>query len=264
MIDVRELVAVRVEEKGQGFTAALRLGQDTSIAPWTPPQSSSPCDGRGQPNTNERRVVTGSPGPHFHFTQRTGGGREHRPERTRARLIDAASSAFAERGYAATSVHDICALADLSVGSFYYHFDDKAGITLGILERENERVMRRIESMDPRRASSIEETLNELLHGPGAPLNRALREAAEVERHIAEVEAELRRVTHDGLVAAITRAREASDRYRIEARTIAWTFLAMLRAALVEPVNKELAHGIAEIVHHAVVAREGPNSDPAP
>lgn len=193
--------------------------------------------------------------------ERTGGGREHRPERTRARLIDAASSAFAERGYAATSVHDICALADLSVGSFYNHFDDKAGITLGILERENQRVMQRLEAMDLRQPSSIEETLNELLHGPSAPLYRALREAAEVERHVAEVEAELRRVTQDGLVAAITRAREGSDGYRLDARPIAWALLAMIRAALADPVSNEpLTRGIAEIVHHSVLAREGPNS----
>lgn len=158
-------------------------------------------------------------------------------------------------------MHDICALADLSVGSFYYHFDDKAGITLGLLERENERVMRRLEAMDLRLSSSIEETLNELLHGPGAPLYRALREAAEVERHVAEVEAELRRVTQDRLIAAITRARQGPDRYRLEALPIAWAFLAMIRAALVEPVtNEALAHGIAEIFHHSVVAREAPNT----
>jgi AcrR family transcriptional regulator len=197
----------------------------------------------------------------FLGTQRTGGGREHRPERTRARLIDAAVSAFAARGYAATSVHDICALADLSVGSFYYHFDDKAGITLGILERENERVMQRIESIDLRLASSIEEILNDLLHGPSAPLHRALREAAEVERHVAEVEADLRRVTEEGLVAAITRARQESDRYRLEARAIAWAFLALIRAALAEPHDDEsLPHGIAEIVHHLVVDREAANT----
>lgn len=147
------------------------------------------------------------------------------------------------------------------MGSFYYHFDDKAGITLGILERENERVMQRLEAMDLRRPSSIEETLNELLHGPDAPLYRALREAAEVERHVAEVEAELRRVTQERLVSAITRARLGSDSYRLEAGHIAWAFLAMIRAALADPVNDELlGHGIAEIFHHSVLARETTNT----
>jgi len=158
-------------------------------------------------------------------------------------------------------VHDICALADLSVGSFYYHFDDKAGITLGILEREHAVVMSQIHAMDLRSARSIEETLNELLHGPNASLYRALREAAEVEPHVARVEAQLRLVTQDGLVAAITRARDADDRYRLEARAIAWALLALIRAALVEPVNNDLAHGIAEIVHHSVMAREAPVDD---
>lgn len=158
-------------------------------------------------------------------------------------------------------MHHICARADLSVGSFYYHFDDKASITLGILESEHAAVTRRLEAIDMRRATSIEETLNELLNGPRAPLYRALREAAEVERHVAEVEAELRRVTQDGLVAAITRARQGSDHYRLEPRPIAWALVAMLRQALADPANSEpLARGIAEIVHHSVLARMGPNS----
>ena len=186
------------------------------------------------------------------------GGREHRPERTRARLIDAAVSAFAEQGYAATSVHDICARAELSVGSFYYHFDDKASITLGILESEHAAVTRRLEAIDMRRANSIEETLNELLNGPRTPLYRGLREAAEVERHVAELAAELTRVTQDGL-AAITRARQGGDRYRLEPRPIAWAFIAMIRAAIADAANIDLARGIAEIVHHSVLAREAPN-----
>lgn len=154
-------------------------------------------------------------------------------------------------------MHDICARAELSVGSFYYHFDDKASITLGILESEHAAVTPRMEAIDMRRANSIEETLNELLNGPRTPLYRALREAAEVERHVAELAAELLRVTQDGLVGAITRARQGGDRYRLEPRPIAWAFIAMTRAALAEAANNEpLARGIAEIVHYSVVARE--------
>ena len=214
--------------------------------------------------TNElqpTQVVTEGGWPQFSVTERSGGGREHRPERTRARLIDAAVSAFAERGYAATSVHDICARAQLSVGSFYYHFDDKASITLGIFESEHAVVTRRLEAIDMRRTNSIEETLNELLNGPRTPLYRALREASEVERDVAKAAAELVRVTQDGLVAAITRARQGGDRYRLKPRPIAWAFVAMTRAALAEAASNEpLAREIAEIVHYSVSALDAPTT----
>ena len=157
-------------------------------------------------------------------------------------------------------MHDICDRAELSVGSFYYHFDDKASITLGILESEHAVVTRRLEAIDIRHAKSIEETLNELLNGPRTPLYRGLREATEVERHVAEVAAELARITQDGLVAAITRARQGGDRYRLEPRPIAWAFIAMIRAAIADAANTDLARGIAEIVHHSVLAREAPNT----
>ena len=53
--------------------------------------------------------------------------RRRQPEQTRARLVDAAARSFSERGYAVTTVQQICALACVSVGAFYYHFR-KAGI----------------------------------------------------------------------------------------------------------------------------------------
>jgi len=190
-------------------------------------------------------------------------GHEHRPEQTRARLIDAAASAFAGRGYAATSVHDICALAGLSVGAFYYHFDDKAGMTLEILQREHAGVMPRIGALDLRRVSFIEETLSEILNGPRTGLYRALREASEIEPRVSELAAVLRRTTLDELVAAIGRAREESARYRLRPRAIAWSFLALTRTALADREDSEQsrARDVAEIVHHAVVARESPSTE---
>ena len=161
-------------------------------------------------------------------------------------------------------MHDICARAELSVGSFYYHFEDKASITLGILETEHAEVTRRLGAIDMRRTTSIEETLNEVLKGPRTPLYRALREATEVERHVAEVAAGLARITQDGLVAAIARARQGNERYRLEPRPIAWAFVAMIRAAIADAANIDLARGIAEIVHHSVLARDAQNTvDPS-
>jgi AcrR family transcriptional regulator len=46
--------------------------------------------------------------------------------RTRALLMDAAVTVFAKKGVEATAVSDVTELAELSNGSFYYHFRDKA------------------------------------------------------------------------------------------------------------------------------------------
>jgi AcrR family transcriptional regulator len=46
----------------------------------------------------------------------------------RRRILDAALGCFDERGVAATTIDDICAAADLSVGSIYHHFAGKEDI----------------------------------------------------------------------------------------------------------------------------------------
>ncbi len=47
---------------------------------------------------------------------------------TRARLLDAACEVFAERGYGAAKVADICRRADANVAAVNYHFGDKASL----------------------------------------------------------------------------------------------------------------------------------------
>ncbi|TCJ15522.1 TetR/AcrR family transcriptional regulator [Parasulfuritortus cantonensis] len=43
-------------------------------------------------------------------------------------VLDAALTLFTEKGYFATSVHDISRQAGVSIGSIYHHFGDKVGI----------------------------------------------------------------------------------------------------------------------------------------
>jgi AcrR family transcriptional regulator len=59
-------------------------------------------------------------------------------------LLDAAMELFAEQGYGATSIPDICARAELTKGAFYSNFANKEGLFLALLDRSWER---RIESL---------------------------------------------------------------------------------------------------------------------
>lgn len=47
------------------------------------------------------------------------------PAATRDSLLDAAERLFIERGYAATSVDDICTAAEVTKGAFFHHYPSK-------------------------------------------------------------------------------------------------------------------------------------------
>lgn len=56
-------------------------------------------------------------------------------ERTRGRLIEAATHLFAKKGYRDTSVHAIGEAAGISRGSIFWHFGSKDGLLLAVVER---------------------------------------------------------------------------------------------------------------------------------
>jgi AcrR family transcriptional regulator len=55
----------------------------------------------------------------------------------RERLLSAAEHLFGERSYYRTSVAEICARAGIATGSFYAHFDSKAGIFAAVIRKIN-------------------------------------------------------------------------------------------------------------------------------
>ena len=54
-------------------------------------------------------------------------------------LLDAAMDLFAEKGYGATSIPDICVRAELTKGAFYSNFANKDALFLALLDRSWER-----------------------------------------------------------------------------------------------------------------------------
>jgi AcrR family transcriptional regulator len=58
---------------------------------------------------------------------------------TTAALLDAAMVLFAEQGYGATSIPEICARAGLTKGAFYSNFPNKDALFLALLDRSWER-----------------------------------------------------------------------------------------------------------------------------
>lgn len=64
--------------------------------------------------------------------QRANGG-GGRADATRARLLEAATRAFAARGFARAGVREICAAARCNLAAVNYHFGDKAGLYRAVL-----------------------------------------------------------------------------------------------------------------------------------
>ena len=59
---------------------------------------------------------------------------QSRSEETQARILQAASLLFAQSGYEATSVADICQAAAVSKGAFYHHFSSKQSVFIRLME----------------------------------------------------------------------------------------------------------------------------------
>jgi len=59
--------------------------------------------------------------------------RQHRGKETQAHILDAAERCFAQSGYDATGVAEICQRAGVSKGAFYHHFPSKQAVFMELL-----------------------------------------------------------------------------------------------------------------------------------
>src|SRR3954452_14234221 len=62
-------------------------------------------------------------------------------DESRRRILDAAEELFAERGFEKTSFVDIAARSGISRGSIPWHFKNKDGLLLAVVDRVNQRYL---------------------------------------------------------------------------------------------------------------------------
>jgi AcrR family transcriptional regulator len=63
---------------------------------------------------------------------------------TRRRIVDAARSAFGERGYSATSMTDLITAAGLTKGGFYFHFASKRDVAVEVVRADQARLQAQV------------------------------------------------------------------------------------------------------------------------
>lgn len=63
--------------------------------------------------------------------------RGRRGEQTSRRILDVALRDFRARGYAGTSIDDLCRAARVTKGAFFHHFEDKEALALAAIEHWN-------------------------------------------------------------------------------------------------------------------------------
>ncbi|MCZ8520830.1 MULTISPECIES: TetR/AcrR family transcriptional regulator [Paenibacillus] len=63
--------------------------------------------------------------------------KKQQTEQTKKKIADAARALFAQKGYKATSIEEIVKATGCSAGNIYYHFKNKEGLFLFLLEEWN-------------------------------------------------------------------------------------------------------------------------------
>jgi AcrR family transcriptional regulator len=77
------------------------------------------------------------------------GHRERKKEQTRRAIADAAMRLFAERGFAATTISDIAAAADIAPRTFFSYFPSKEHVVFADFDEYAETLQQRLEARGP-------------------------------------------------------------------------------------------------------------------
>lgn len=91
-------------------------------------------------------------------------------EESRRRIMDAAETLFAEKGFTRTSFVDIAQRSGISRGSIPWHFENKDGLLIAVTERAIDSFITAgsIKSSGAEGVREVFERLKEWMHGPSA------------------------------------------------------------------------------------------------
>ena len=137
--------------------------------------------------------------------------RKQQASQTRMKILDAAQTLFAARGYAASTVEAIAAAAGVATDTVYATYRSKSGVLhalldvrvagdeapIGIIEREGPQAVRREQSQE-RQLAGFATGVAEILER-AAPVDDIMRGAAAVDPEIAALRARMQEGRYDNI-----------------------------------------------------------------
>jgi AcrR family transcriptional regulator len=76
---------------------------------------------------------------------------------TRRRILEVAAEAFADRGYAGTSLNDVLKASGVTKGGFYFHFPSKEALALATLRQKQEQWAGAVMAATMRHSRAVEQ-----------------------------------------------------------------------------------------------------------
>lgn len=156
-------------------------------------------------------------------------------EETRARIFDAALSLFRERGFEATTMRDVAAAVDQSLGAAYHYFPSKDAIVLAYYDRVHDEHVRRVREAGPSgrlrdRLALVMHTKIDILEDDRGLMGALLKYAGDPSHHLSFFGA----ATRDLRLRSMALFRDALEPERLPAdlRALAPTLLWALHMGL--------------------------------
>ncbi|MFO7193361.1 MULTISPECIES: TetR/AcrR family transcriptional regulator [Thermocrispum] len=130
-------------------------------------------------------------------------------EESRRRILDAAETLFAKKGFARTSFVDIAELSGISRGSIPWHFDNKEGLLVAVVERAIDKFIHAgtITNPGPEGVRELFDRVKEWLHTPAAAmlytlLSEAMSKDGTIHEHYVQFFANRRKAAANILASA--------------------------------------------------------------
>jgi TetR/AcrR family acrAB operon transcriptional repressor len=128
-------------------------------------------------------------------------------DESRRRILDAAEELFAERGYERTSFVDVAERSGISRGSIPWHFANKEGLVLAVVERALARRTMESHSVENGDVAAVLEDVKQWMHQPTASmLYTLLTQALSTEGEIRSRFVEFHRRGRANLAALLKKA----------------------------------------------------------
>jgi AcrR family transcriptional regulator len=172
------------------------------------------------------------------------------------RLLDGAQSTFAERGYHLANIHEICARANVGIGTFYSHFDSKNQLLEHLMVERAITLPQLLTADDLAEVATLAARLRSTLDDPVASgLWRAWHEAVAEDRSLARSQLTRRASALKELAALVVKARRKrpAKMSRVDASVVAWTMMLFARELSIR--DREGApsiEAVARMIHELV------------